>query len=74
MVNFYNDYVSCKAEANLSQVAGGWACVAVVGAGVGVSLLRGLMCCLCADHLDYIKKVAGAGAVGFGGDYDGVSR
>ncbi|XP_055267107.1 dipeptidase 1 isoform X2 [Moschus berezovskii] len=46
MVNFYNDYVSCKAEANLSQVA---------------------------DHLDYIKKVAGAEAVGFGGDYDGVS-
>ncbi|XP_047384825.1 dipeptidase 1 isoform X2 [Sciurus carolinensis] len=26
-----------------------------------------------ADHLDYIKKVAGAGAVGFGGDYDGVN-
>lgn len=48
--------------------------MAVVRAGVGVSLLRGLMCCLCADHLDYIKKVAGAGAVGFGGDYDGVSR
>ncbi|XP_066875580.1 dipeptidase 1 isoform X2 [Kogia breviceps] len=47
MVNFYNDYVSCKAEANLSQVA---------------------------DHLDHIKKVAGAGAVGLGGDYDGVSR
>lgn len=47
MVNFYNDYVSCKTQANLSQVA---------------------------DHLDHIKKVAGAGAVGFGGDYDGVSR
>ncbi|XP_045389807.1 dipeptidase 1 [Lemur catta] len=27
-----------------------------------------------ADHLDYIKKVAGAGAVGFGGDFDGVTR
>lgn len=27
-----------------------------------------------ADHLDYIKKVAGAGAVGFGGDFDGVER
>lgn len=27
-----------------------------------------------ADHLDYIKNVAGAEAVGFGGDYDGVSR
>ncbi|XP_037672069.1 LOW QUALITY PROTEIN: dipeptidase 1 [Choloepus didactylus] len=26
-----------------------------------------------ADHLDHIKKVAGAGAVGFGGDFDGVS-
>lgn len=47
MVNFYNDYVSCKTEATLSQVA---------------------------DHLDHIKKVAGAGAVGFGGDFDGVSR
>ncbi|XP_007937428.1 dipeptidase 1 [Orycteropus afer afer] len=47
MVNFYNDYVSCTKEANLSQVA---------------------------DHLDYIKKKAGAGAVGFGGDFDGVSR
>ncbi|XP_029770097.1 dipeptidase 1 [Terrapene carolina triunguis] len=26
-----------------------------------------------ADHLDHIKKVAGSAAVGFGGDYDGVS-
>uniref|UniRef100_A0A8U7MKQ2 Dipeptidase n=1 Tax=Corvus moneduloides TaxID=1196302 RepID=A0A8U7MKQ2_CORMO len=25
-----------------------------------------------ADHMDYVKKVAGAKAVGFGGDYDGV--
>uniref|UniRef100_A0A8D0GNZ4 Dipeptidase n=1 Tax=Sphenodon punctatus TaxID=8508 RepID=A0A8D0GNZ4_SPHPU len=47
MVNFYNDYVSCRQEANLSQVA---------------------------DHMDYVKRVAGAGAVGFGGDYDGVLR
>lgn len=27
-----------------------------------------------ADHLDHIKKVAGAGAVGLGGDYDGVTN
>uniref|UniRef100_H0WQU6 Dipeptidase n=2 Tax=Otolemur garnettii TaxID=30611 RepID=H0WQU6_OTOGA len=47
MVNFYNDYVSCTQEANLTQVA---------------------------DHLDHIRKVAGAEAVGFGGDFDGVSR
>ncbi|KAG8508146.1 Dipeptidase 1 [Galemys pyrenaicus] len=47
MVNFYNDYVSCQKEANLSQVA---------------------------DHLDHIKKVAGAEAVGLGGDFDGVTR
>ncbi|NXS11471.1 DPEP1 Dipeptidase, partial [Neodrepanis coruscans] len=26
-----------------------------------------------ADHMDYVKEVAGAQAVGFGGDYDGVS-
>ncbi|KAF4082864.1 hypothetical protein AMELA_G00133310 [Ameiurus melas] len=27
-----------------------------------------------ADHFDHIKKVAGASIVGFGGDYDGVTR
>ncbi|XP_061450673.1 dipeptidase 1 [Rhineura floridana] len=27
-----------------------------------------------AEHMDYIKRIAGAEAVGFGGDYDGVSR
>ncbi|XP_007670815.2 dipeptidase 1 [Ornithorhynchus anatinus] len=47
MVNFYNDYVSCGTQANLTQVA---------------------------DHLDHIKRIAGSGAVGFGGDYDGVTR
>ncbi|XP_042558162.1 dipeptidase 1 [Dipodomys spectabilis] len=47
MVNFYNDFVSCKEEATLSQVA---------------------------NHLDHIKKVAGAESVGLGGDFDGVER
>ncbi|XP_054626878.1 dipeptidase 1 [Dunckerocampus dactyliophorus] len=27
-----------------------------------------------ADHFDHIRKVAGAGIIGFGGDYDGVTR
>ncbi|XP_061133139.1 dipeptidase 1 [Syngnathus typhle] len=27
-----------------------------------------------ADHFDHIKKVGGAGIMGFGGDYDGVKR
>ncbi|XP_061556223.1 LOW QUALITY PROTEIN: dipeptidase 1 [Phycodurus eques] len=27
-----------------------------------------------ADHFDHLRKVAGAGIVGFGGDYDGVER
>ncbi|GAB0195392.1 dipeptidase 1 [Grus japonensis] len=27
-----------------------------------------------ANHMDYVKKVAGAQSVGFGGDYDGVTR
>lgn len=26
------------------------------------------------DHFDHIKKVAGAEIIGFGGDYDGVTR
>ncbi|NXS58812.1 DPEP1 Dipeptidase, partial [Brachypteracias leptosomus] len=45
MVNFYNEYVTCKDTATLADVA---------------------------DHMDHIKKVAGAQSVGFGGDYDGV--
>ncbi|ROL41182.1 Dipeptidase 1 [Anabarilius grahami] len=47
MVNFYNDYVTCQAVANISDVA---------------------------DHFDHIKKVADASIIGFGGDYDGVTR
>ncbi|XP_041796786.1 dipeptidase 1 [Chelmon rostratus] len=47
MVNFYNDYVTCKHTANLSDVAA---------------------------HFDHIKTVAGADIIGFGGDYDGVTR
>uniref|UniRef100_A0A3Q2ULP0 Dipeptidase n=1 Tax=Fundulus heteroclitus TaxID=8078 RepID=A0A3Q2ULP0_FUNHE len=27
-----------------------------------------------ADHFDHIKKMGGAGIIGFGGDYDGVTR
>ncbi|KAJ7399235.1 Dipeptidase 1 [Pitangus sulphuratus] len=47
MVNFYNEYVTCKDTATLTDVA---------------------------NHMDYVKKVAGAQSVGFGGDYDGVTR
>ncbi|NXM24958.1 DPEP1 Dipeptidase, partial [Oxyruncus cristatus] len=46
MVNFYNDYVTCKDTATLADVA---------------------------NHMDHVKKVAGAQFVGFGGDYDGVT-
>ncbi|NXJ63572.1 DPEP1 Dipeptidase, partial [Rostratula benghalensis] len=46
MVNFYNDYVTCKDTATLADVA---------------------------NHMDHVKKVAGAHYVGFGGDYDGVT-
>ncbi|XP_071423397.1 dipeptidase 1 isoform X2 [Pithys albifrons albifrons] len=47
MINFYNDYVTCKETATLEDVA---------------------------DHMDHVKQVAGAQSVGFGGDYDGVTR
>ncbi|XP_001628029.2 dipeptidase 1 isoform X1 [Nematostella vectensis] len=47
MVNFYNNFVTCKKEATLSDVA---------------------------DHFDHIKKIAGVDYIGFGADYDGVSR
>lgn len=29
---------------------------------------------LLTDHFDYIKNLAGAEIIGFGGDYDGVTR
>ena len=29
---------------------------------------------LSIDHFDHIRSVAGAGIIGFGGDYDGVGR
>ncbi|TNM91010.1 hypothetical protein fugu_003299 [Takifugu bimaculatus] len=45
MVNFYNDYVTCRQTATLSDIT-----------------------------FDHIKKVAGAEILGFGGDYDGVTR
>lgn len=71
MVNFYNAYVTCSDKATLSDVAGEevprWVgggsdppCPADPGAPL-------------TDHLDYVKKVAGVRAVGFGGDYDGVT-
>lgn len=87
MVNFYNDYVTCKQTATISDVA-------------GESFWKQLQCLLpCiaflhwalydirqdinmwlhfsiwhTDHFDHIKKVAGSSIIGFGGDYDGVPR
>ncbi|XP_059987406.1 dipeptidase 1 isoform X1 [Lagenorhynchus albirostris] len=60
-------------------------CAAAVQGPRGLQPLLGLQCvpapaqrarrrAPAGDHLDHIKKVAGAGAVGLGGDYDGVSR
>ncbi|NXP95819.1 DPEP1 Dipeptidase, partial [Passerina amoena] len=69
MVNFYNAYVTCSDKAKLSDVAGegvpGWP-------GVAASPLPCSPPCPPTDHMDHVKKVAGAQAVGFGGDYDGV--
>ncbi|KFP73360.1 Dipeptidase 1, partial [Acanthisitta chloris] len=67
MVNFYNAYVTCADTATLSDVAGE---VVSRRVGCGSDALTPLTL---ADHMDHIKKVAGAQSVGFGGDYDGVS-
>ncbi|NWX22721.1 DPEP1 Dipeptidase, partial [Aegotheles bennettii] len=70
MVNFYNAYVTCRDTATLSDVAGedghwaggGWQCPPQPPHPSPST-----------DHMDHVKKVAGAQSVGFGGDYDGVS-
>ncbi|NWQ90986.1 DPEP1 Dipeptidase, partial [Burhinus bistriatus] len=72
MVNFYNDYVTCKDTATLADVAGEagtwaggrWQCPP--HPAHPVPSVR-------TDHMDHVKKVAGAQSVGFGGDYDGVT-
>ncbi|XP_030313407.1 dipeptidase 1 isoform X2 [Calypte anna] len=54
--------------------------VASTGSLVMVNFYNGYVTCRdtatladVADHMDHVKKVAGAQCVGFGGDYDGVS-
>ncbi|NXV33854.1 DPEP1 Dipeptidase, partial [Rissa tridactyla] len=73
MINFYNNYVTCRDTATLADVAGEagtWA----GGGGVGDSVPPTLLIpCAPTDHMDHVKKVAGAQYVGFGGDYDGVT-
>ncbi|NWZ55837.1 DPEP1 Dipeptidase, partial [Haliaeetus albicilla] len=73
MINFYNEYVTCSDMATLADVAG--EADARVGGGVAVSPHRPTHPgpSVPADHMDHVKKVAGAQSVGFGGDYDGVT-
>lgn len=88
MVNFYNDYVTCSRTAKLSDVAGELLFPTVTITVNLVKYLH-LSCfwntlvffhlffpftAFIVDHFDHIKKVGGAGIVGFGGDYDGVIR
>ncbi|NXY89437.1 DPEP1 Dipeptidase, partial [Alcedo cyanopectus] len=82
MINFYNAYVTCKDTATLGDVAGEVAS----GGGWGGSgrwqhhhpfppgpIQLTLAPPAPADHMDHVKRVAGAQSVGFGGDYDGVT-
>lgn len=74
MINFYNAYVTCSDAATLADVAG--EADARVDGRVAVSPHRPAhpSPSVSADHMDHVKKVAGAQSVGFGGDYDGVTR
>lgn len=87
MVNFYNDYVTCSKTAKLSDVAGKlllwpWQLpqtllnINIYGHfNLSVSICFILMfTASIIAHFDHIKKVAGADIIGFGGDYDGVTR
>lgn len=71
MVNFYNAYVTCSDKATVSDVAGEEVPRWVGGGSDPPPAL--LTPDPSTDHMDYVKKVAGAKAVGFGGDYDGVN-
>lgn len=74
MVNFYNDYVTCQKTAKLSDVAGEQQRgLAPTRTSIAPFFFFSPLM-LSSDHFDYIKKVAGAEIIGFGGDYDGVTR
>ncbi|NXN88889.1 DPEP1 Dipeptidase, partial [Bombycilla garrulus] len=71
-------YAICKHRRNVPDDV--LQMVANTGSLVMVNFYNGYVTCSAtaqlsdvADHMDYVKKVAGVSAVGFGGDYDGVT-
>lgn len=75
MVNLYSNFISCRVEANISQVAGKTSRVSLwlyrTRWSISVDLLYRLGF---SDHFDHIKKVIGAESIGIGGDFEGAMR
>lgn len=80
MVNFYNDYVTCSHTANISDVAGEFLPPVVAQPTVKDRLQPHhvfsplLSHLLTVEHFQHLKTVGGHTIIGFGGDYDGVTR
>lgn len=83
MVNFYNDYVTCSEKATISDVAGELQgqpspsanhCEGPTSQQHLVFSLIPSSLTFAADHFDHLKKIGGPEIIGFGGDYDGVTR
>lgn len=73
MVNFYSNFITCRDEANVSDVAGKNICVGFSGA-VASNVPDCLTPPAPSDHFDHLRQVIGAQFIGIGGDFEGVGR
>lgn len=73
MVNLYSNFITCRDEANISDVAGKNTCVGYFGPAAS-HVLDCLTPPALPDHFDHLRQVIGAEFIGIGGDFEGVAR
>lgn len=73
MVNFYSKFITCRDDANVSDVAGKNTCVGCCGPAAS-RVPDCLTPPALSDHFDHLRRVIGAQFIGIGGDFEGVDR
>lgn len=73
MVNLYSNFITCRDEANISDVAGKTPVLGFFGPGAS-RVVDWLTPPALSDHFDHLRRVIGAKFIGIGGDFEGVGR